>query len=117
MFRVTGIPSTSLEESVRVSQKMDAVLKKDPGNARALYFQAIVRQHLGRAEDAIPLLEKVLAGHPRDGAAWYLLALCKQRVGQPADAGLFDPARHGRDRGDDSAGSSPASERSKPTSP
>jgi cobalt-zinc-cadmium resistance protein CzcA len=29
MFRVTGIPSTSLEESVRVSQKIDAVLKKE----------------------------------------------------------------------------------------
>jgi cobalt-zinc-cadmium resistance protein CzcA len=29
MFRVTGIPSTSLEESVRVSQRIDAVLKKE----------------------------------------------------------------------------------------
>ena len=44
MFRVTGIPSTSLEESVRVSQKMDAVLKKEYPQTRS------VGATIGRAE-------------------------------------------------------------------
>ncbi len=44
MFRVTGIPSTSLEESVRVSQRMNDVLKK------AYPQTASVLATIGRAE-------------------------------------------------------------------
>lgn len=66
-------------------QLLEEVLRKDPGHQRALYFRAVVLQHLGKADQAIPLLERVVQARPEDGAAWYLLALCKQRTGQPAE--------------------------------
>lgn len=65
---------------------LTAILQKESENPRALYFNAIVLQHIGQAEQAIPCLETVVRQRPDDGAAWYLLALCKQRVGQPAEA-------------------------------
>ena len=34
------------------------------------------------------LIEQVLAQRPTDGAAWYLLGLSKQRLGQPAESEL-----------------------------
>ncbi|MFY9328436.1 MAG: CusA/CzcA family heavy metal efflux RND transporter [Georgfuchsia sp.] len=44
MFRVTSIPSTSLEESIRVSQQIDTVLKKNFPQTRSVLAMA------GRAE-------------------------------------------------------------------
>ena len=43
MFRVTSIPSTSLEESIRISQQLEATLKKFPQTASSLAM-------IGRAE-------------------------------------------------------------------
>lgn len=68
---------------------IDEVLRQEPKHARALYFKAIMLQHVGRAQDAIPLLQQVLEQHPRDGVIWYLLGLCKQRTGQPSEAELL----------------------------
>lgn len=51
MFRVTGIPSTSLEESVRVSQKMDEVLKKEYPQTRSV-VATIGRAEKGETTDA-----------------------------------------------------------------
>ena len=51
MFRVTGIPSTSLEESVRVSQQMDAVLKKAFPQTRSV-LATIGRAEKGETTDA-----------------------------------------------------------------
>jgi cobalt-zinc-cadmium resistance protein CzcA len=51
MFRVTGIPSTSLEESVRVSQKMDAVLKRDYPQTQSV-LATIGRAEKGETTDA-----------------------------------------------------------------
>ncbi|MHC1769523.1 MAG: tetratricopeptide repeat protein [Verrucomicrobiia bacterium] len=74
------------QEDLAAAEKvLKEVLAKEPGNIRALYFQAIVLQHVGKAEEAIPNLQAVLKQRPDDGAAWYLFALCKQRVGQPAE--------------------------------
>lgn len=74
------------QEDLAAAEKvLKEVLVKEPGNIRALYFQAIVLQHVGKAEEAIPNLQAVLKQRPSDGATWYLLALCKQRVGQPAE--------------------------------
>jgi hypothetical protein len=71
-----------------------SVLEREPQNLRALYFQAIVLQHIGKAEAAIPGLEAVVRGRPDDGAAWYLLALCKQRAGQAAEAEYLRAVEH-----------------------
>jgi Tfp pilus assembly protein PilF len=73
------------EDLAAAGQHLEAVLQKEPANLRARYFQAIVFQHVGKAEQAIPCLETVLKARSDDGAAWYLLGLCKQRVGQPAE--------------------------------
>ncbi len=73
------------EDLAAAERALTEVLAKEPGNLRALYFQAIVLQHVGKADEAIPNLKAVLKQRPNDGAAWYLLALCKQRVGQPAE--------------------------------
>jgi cobalt-zinc-cadmium resistance protein CzcA len=43
MFRVTSIPSTSLEESIRISQQLEATLKRFPQTASSLAM-------IGRAE-------------------------------------------------------------------
>lgn len=74
------------EDVAAAGRLLETVLQRDPGHLRALYFQAIVFQHLGQAEKAVPGLERVLKARPEDGAVWYLLALCKQRIGQPAEA-------------------------------
>jgi tetratricopeptide (TPR) repeat protein len=73
----------------RSTQLLDEVLREQPGHVRALYFKAIVLQHIGKAAEAVPCLEQVVKQRPEDGAAWYVLALCRQRVGQPAEADLL----------------------------
>lgn len=74
------------EDLDAANRLLQEVLARDPGNLRALYFQAIVLQHIGQAGQAVALLAQVVKARPDDGAAWYLLALCKQRTGQPAEA-------------------------------
>ncbi|MBN8475735.1 CusA/CzcA family heavy metal efflux RND transporter [Sulfuritalea sp.] len=64
MFRVTGIPSTSLEESVRVSQKMDAVLKKEYPQTRSV-LATIGRAEKGETTDA-NYMEVLVEVKPRD---------------------------------------------------
>jgi Tfp pilus assembly protein PilF len=61
---------------------LDAVLKTDTNNVRALYFKGIVLQHLGQSEMAVSCFESVLQQRPDDGVAWYLLGMCKQRLGR-----------------------------------
>ncbi|MFZ5465471.1 MAG: efflux RND transporter permease subunit [Pseudomonadota bacterium] len=51
MFRVTGIPSTSLEESVRVSQRMDGVLKQQFPQTKSV-LATIGRAEKGETTDA-----------------------------------------------------------------
>jgi Flp pilus assembly protein TadD len=68
---------------------LDAVLRKEPGNIRALYFKGIVLLHIGRSEPAIACFEKVVQSRPDDGVAWYLLGMCRQRTGQKAEQELL----------------------------
>ncbi len=83
------------KEDLDAAEKLvGSVLEADPANTRALYFQGIVLQHVGKAEEAIPPLERVVQDRPHDGAAWYLLALCKQRTGQPAEADFLRAVEH-----------------------
>ncbi|MBL8525748.1 MAG: efflux RND transporter permease subunit [Betaproteobacteria bacterium] len=51
MFRVTGIPSTSLEQSVRVSQRMNEVLKKEFPQTKSV-LATIGRAEKGETTDA-----------------------------------------------------------------
>jgi cobalt-zinc-cadmium resistance protein CzcA len=67
MFRVTGIPSTSLEESVRVSQKMDAVLKKEYPQTKSV-LATIGRAEKGETTDA-NYMEVLVDVKPQRGMA------------------------------------------------
>ena len=78
----------------RAGALLDEVLAREPDNLRALYFKAIVLQHVGDTEAAVPLLNRVVQQAPEDGAAWYLLGLCKQRLDQPAEAELLQAVAH-----------------------
>ncbi|WP_367395200.1 efflux RND transporter permease subunit [Cupriavidus sp. Agwp_2] len=51
MFRVTGIPSTSLEESIRISRTMDAVLKQRFPQTKSV-LATIGRAEKGETNDA-----------------------------------------------------------------
>ncbi|MGX6571252.1 efflux RND transporter permease subunit [Cupriavidus necator] len=51
MFRVTGIPSTSLEESIRISRTMDAVLKQQFPQTKSV-LATIGRAEKGETNDA-----------------------------------------------------------------
>lgn len=73
------------EDIDRSLQLLEQVLSKEPENTRALYFKAIVLQHIGKTDQAVPCLQRVLSQLPNDGAAWYLLGICHSRLGQPAE--------------------------------
>ncbi|HRE19219.1 MAG TPA: hypothetical protein PLW86_19475, partial [Rhodocyclaceae bacterium] len=51
MFRATGIPSTSLDESIRVSQKMNDVLKQNYPQTKTV-LATIGRAEKGETADA-----------------------------------------------------------------
>ncbi len=82
------------EDLDAAAKRLTEVLQKEPGNVRALYFNAIVLQHIGKAELAVPCLERVVRQRPDDGAAWYLLALCRQRLNQPAETEFMQAVRY-----------------------
>jgi len=65
----------------RAGELLSEVLKADPANVRAWYFQGIVLQHIGKTEEAVASFQKVVEQRPADGVAWYLMGMCKQRLG------------------------------------
>ncbi len=66
MFRVTSIPSTSLEESIRISQQLEATLKKFPQTASAIAM--IGRAEKGETAD-VNYMELLVNLKPQDGWA------------------------------------------------
>lgn len=73
----------------RAGELLQAVLKQEPEQVRALYFQGLLLAHLGKSEEALGYFEKVLRRRPEEGVTWYLLGMCQQRVGQPAEPSLL----------------------------
>lgn len=72
------------QDETNATRLLNEVIGQDPENERALYCKGIILQHLGQADQAIACFQKVVQKRPQDGAAWYLLGLCKLRVGQSA---------------------------------
>jgi cytochrome c-type biogenesis protein CcmH len=64
------------------------VLERDPGNPRALSYQAFVRLAMGQAEAAVPLLTSALGRSPDLMEAYAFLALAYVRTGRVKDAEL-----------------------------
>jgi hypothetical protein len=54
---------------------LEAVLAHEPGHCQALFLMAACRRALGHPDQAVPLLEKVVARHPswREYEAWQTL--------------------------------------------
>ena len=73
LFRVTGIPSTSLEETIRVSRRVDTVLKQQFSQVRST-LATIGRSELGDTTDA-NYMEVLVDTQPED--QW------TQRIGLP----------------------------------
>ncbi|MEW6744395.1 MAG: FG-GAP-like repeat-containing protein [Planctomycetota bacterium] len=72
----------------RAAQLLEEVLAKEPENPRALYFRAIVFQQLGKANESLPYLERLVKIVPHDGFAWYLLGRSLSQAGQSPRAAL-----------------------------
>ncbi len=72
----------------RGEELLDAVLKQEPDNVRALYFRGITHQYRGQDEEAVRCFEQALQKVPHDACAWYLLARSKSHLGQPCRADL-----------------------------
>lgn len=67
----------------RGNELLDAVLKDEPDNVRALYMRGVIYQYQGKDEQALPLFERVLKLAPHDACSWYLLARSKSHLNQP----------------------------------
>jgi Tfp pilus assembly protein PilF len=75
---------------IEVSRELlDNVLQRDTNHVRALYFKGIVLQHVGESEGAIACFERTVQLRPEDGVAWYLLGMCRQRLGQKCERELL----------------------------
>ncbi|MEQ9445062.1 MAG: tetratricopeptide repeat protein [Rhodospirillaceae bacterium] len=70
----------------------DQVLKKDPHNVTALHVSGLSKLSLGRAEEALDLLETAAAGKKSDGVIANSLAQARMAVGQ------FDEAARGLEK-------------------
>jgi cytochrome c-type biogenesis protein CcmH len=64
------------------------VLERDPGNPRALSYQAFVRLAMGQAEAAVQLLTSAVGRNPDLMEAYAFLALAYMRTGRVKDAEL-----------------------------
>ena len=65
---------------------IDAVLKATPGNVQALYLMAVMQAQSKDYKTADTTLEKISAFIPRIPRAYFLQAVIKDRLGQPAQA-------------------------------
>lgn len=81
MFNRNSKEERDLENGM---QLLDELLAQDPGNMRARYFKGVILQHLGETEEGLGCFQEVVKNRPEDGAAWYLLGLCQQRLERPA---------------------------------
>lgn len=63
------------------------VLNDDPGHMRAMYTTAILELYLGRADQAVVLLERVASADPDDAYAAYFLGQALLQTSQYARAG------------------------------
>jgi len=74
------------QDMMSVFQETQAVLKQQPGNARALSYQALVRLAMGQAPQAEAMLKQALAKDPKLLDAYLHLMLVYVRSGKQAEA-------------------------------
>ena len=69
------------QDLMAVFQQTDFVLKKEPENARALAYQALVRLAIGEAEEARAMVTRAIASDPNLLDAWLHLAIIHLQSG------------------------------------
>jgi cytochrome c-type biogenesis protein CcmH len=74
------------QDLMAVFQETQAVLQRQPGNARALSYQALVRLAMGQAQQAEGMLKQALAKDPNLLDAYLHLMLVYVRSERPAEA-------------------------------
>jgi hypothetical protein len=77
------------EEYAPAVPHLEAALKREPDHNRALFCLALCHTRLGRAEQALPLVEQIIKREPRwsNYDAWQVLIEARQRLGD-ADGAL-----------------------------
>ena len=84
------------QDMMGVFNETQAVLERDPKNARALAYQALVRLAMGQGDRALSMLRQAIEYEPDllDGYVHLMLALT--RLGRPAEADAVLEAASGR---------------------
>jgi tetratricopeptide (TPR) repeat protein len=74
------------QDMMAVYKETQAVLQRDPGNARALAYQALVRLAMGQADQAEEMLAQALRKDPGLLEGYLHLMFVYTRVGKPLEA-------------------------------
>lgn len=73
-------------ELMQVFEQTQFVLEREPKNARALSYQALVRLAMGQPEMSLDMLKRAIASEPDLLDAWIHLALVHTQMGNFAEA-------------------------------
>jgi cytochrome c-type biogenesis protein CcmH len=71
------------QDMIAVFHETEAVLQKDPGNARALAYQALVRLAMGQGDQAEEMLKRALGKDPNLLEGYLHLMFVYTRLGKP----------------------------------
>ena len=74
------------QDMMAVYNETQAVLQRDPGNARALAYQSLVRLAMGQADEAEKMLIQALSKDPDLLEGYLHLMFVYTRVGKPQQA-------------------------------
>ena len=90
-------------EYMSVWNETSKVLEREPGNARALAYQAVVRIAMGQAPAALEMLRRSIAADPTVVEARVYLAMAYERMGRMPEArkAIADASREFPDRAAD----------------
>jgi tetratricopeptide (TPR) repeat protein len=78
--------STPSRDAADAERRADAVLARDPHDPSALHQSSLLRLRRGAFEEAVPLLERLIARHPNFSDAHNNLGVALQRLKRPAEA-------------------------------
>jgi hypothetical protein len=79
---------TEIGEHAEAAPHLEAVLASEPEHCQALFLLAACHRGLHHPEQAVPLLQKLIARHPswRDYQAWHTMIDVRQETGDLAGA-------------------------------
>ncbi len=81
-----AIASFRRENFPEMHSLLAKALELNPGNARALYYQAVLQRMEGHPAEAVEKLSRLSARYPRDRYVWNQLGECYTALHEPAKA-------------------------------